>query len=75
MKKRYSCSSLTNNIGKQILTQFRYPLTLTFVQFGFISIFTWMYGNNFEKKKKKNESRNSDISQSKKKKKINFKIK
>ncbi|KAI9302509.1 triose-phosphate transporter family-domain-containing protein [Cunninghamella echinulata] len=34
----YVASSLTNNTGKQILNAFRYPVTLTFVQFGLVAI-------------------------------------
>ncbi|CAO3688890.1 unnamed protein product [Umbelopsis ramanniana] len=34
----YSTSAFTNNIGKQILMQFRYPVTLTYVQFGLVSL-------------------------------------
>jgi solute carrier family 35 protein E1 len=30
-------SALSNNSAKQILIQFKYPVTLTFIQFGFIS--------------------------------------
>jgi solute carrier family 35 protein E1 len=33
----YSSSALSSNTGKQILIQFRYPITLTFVQFGFVA--------------------------------------
>ncbi|KIJ55129.1 hypothetical protein M422DRAFT_151145 [Sphaerobolus stellatus SS14] len=33
----YMSSALSSNTGKIILGQFRYPVTLTFVQFGFIS--------------------------------------
>ena len=33
----YMSSALSNNSAKQILIQFKYPVTLTFVQFGFIS--------------------------------------
>lgn len=33
----YSTSALSSNTGKVILTQFRYPITLTFVQFGFVA--------------------------------------
>ena len=40
---RYVCSSLTNNIGKEILERFRYPVTLTVAQFGFIGMFTYIY--------------------------------
>jgi hypothetical protein len=34
----YSSSAFTNNIGKQILMQFRYPVTLTYVQFGLVAL-------------------------------------
>jgi len=30
-------SALSSNTGKAILTQFRYPVTLTFIQFGFVA--------------------------------------
>lgn len=33
----YTTSALSSNTGKAILTQFRYPVTLTFVQFGFVA--------------------------------------
>ncbi|KAI0924067.1 hypothetical protein AcV5_009426 [Taiwanofungus camphoratus] len=33
----YMTSALSSNTGKVILTQFRYPITLTFVQFGFVA--------------------------------------
>jgi solute carrier family 35, member E1 len=33
----YLSSALSNNSAKQILIQFKYPVTLTFIQFGFIS--------------------------------------
>ena len=33
----YMSSALSNNSAKQILTTFKYPVTLTFIQFGFIS--------------------------------------
>lgn len=35
----YTSSALSSNTGKTILNQFRYPVTLTFVQFGFISAY------------------------------------
>ncbi|KAI0825801.1 triose-phosphate transporter family-domain-containing protein [Irpex lacteus] len=35
----YSSSALSSNTGKVILNQFRYPVTLTFVQFGFVAAF------------------------------------
>lgn len=34
----YTSSALSSNTGKAILNQFRYPITLTFVQFGFIAL-------------------------------------
>lgn len=34
----YVASSLTNNTGKQILNVFRYPVTLTFLQFGLVAV-------------------------------------
>lgn len=37
----YISSSLTNNTGKQILNVFRFPVTLTFVQFGLVAL--WCY--------------------------------
>lgn len=33
----YMSSAMSSNTGKALLNQFRYPVTLTFVQFGFIS--------------------------------------
>jgi len=33
----YASSALSSNTGKAILNQFRYPVTLTFIQFGFVS--------------------------------------
>lgn len=33
----YSTSAMSSNTGKAILMQFRYPVTLTFVQFGFVA--------------------------------------
>lgn len=35
----YTSSALSSNTGKAILTQFRYPITLTFVQFGFVAFY------------------------------------
>ena len=35
----YSSSALSSNTGKAILNQFRYPVTLTFVQFGFVALY------------------------------------
>lgn len=39
----YSTSALSSNTGKVILTQFRYPITLTFVQFGFIASYCLLF--------------------------------
>ncbi|KAI8802959.1 triose-phosphate transporter family-domain-containing protein [Cladochytrium replicatum] len=36
----YSTSAMTNNLGKQILNIFRYPVTLTLVQFAFVAFFS-----------------------------------
>ncbi|KAI5124272.1 hypothetical protein M0805_005121 [Coniferiporia weirii] len=33
----YSTSAMSSNTGKAIFDQFRYPITLTFVQFGFVA--------------------------------------
>lgn len=35
----YSSSALSSNTGKVILNRFRYPVTLTFVQFGFVALY------------------------------------
>ncbi|KZP21079.1 TPT-domain-containing protein [Athelia psychrophila] len=35
----YLSSALSSNTGKAILTQFRYPVTLTFIQFGFVAFY------------------------------------
>ncbi|KAF9962220.1 suppressor of loss of ypt1 [Mortierella alpina] len=40
----YLSSAVTNNIGKQIMNQFRYPVTLTFIQFVFVSLFCFLLG-------------------------------
>lgn len=42
---RYTCSSLTNNIGKTIFDEFRYPISLTVAQFGFVAVFAYIYSN------------------------------
>lgn len=39
----YSSSALSSNTGKVILNQFRYPVTLTFVQFGFVASFCLLF--------------------------------
>ncbi|KAF9903002.1 suppressor of loss of ypt1 [Linnemannia zychae] len=43
----YLSSAVTNNIGKQIMNQFRYPVTLTFIQFVFVSFFCFLLGTGF----------------------------
>ncbi|KAI1316601.1 suppressor of loss of ypt1 [Mortierella claussenii] len=43
----YLSSAVTNNIGKQIMNQFRYPVTLTFIQFVFVSLFCFLLGSGF----------------------------
>ncbi len=35
----YASSALSSNTGKAIMNQFRYPITLTFVQFGFVAVY------------------------------------
>jgi solute carrier family 35 protein E1 len=39
----YSSSALSSNTGKAILNQFRYPVTLTFVQFGFVASYCLLF--------------------------------
>lgn len=39
----YASSALSSNTGKVILNQFRYPVTLTFVQFGFVAVFCMLF--------------------------------
>jgi hypothetical protein len=39
----YTSSALSSNTGKAILTQFRYPVTLTFVQFGFVAGYCMLF--------------------------------
>jgi len=41
----YGSSALTNNIGKQILNEYRYPVTLTWVQFGFVAVMSIIVGH------------------------------
>ncbi|KAG8997773.1 suppressor of loss of ypt1 [Tulasnella sp. JGI-2019a] len=41
----YGSSALSSNTGKQIMNQFRYPVTLTLVQFGFVSGFCLIFTN------------------------------
>lgn len=39
----YTTSALSSNTGKTILTQFRYPVTLTFIQFGFVAFYCILF--------------------------------
>lgn len=39
----YSSSALSSNTGKVIMNQFPYPVTLTFVQFGFVAGFCLIF--------------------------------
>jgi Triose-phosphate Transporter family len=39
----YASSALSSNTGKAILNQFRYPITLTFVQFGFVAAYCMLF--------------------------------
>ncbi|EKM50496.1 uncharacterized protein PHACADRAFT_263817 [Phanerochaete carnosa HHB-10118-sp] len=39
----YSSSALSSNTGKVILNQFKYPVTLTFIQFGFVALFCLLF--------------------------------
>ncbi|CAL1715247.1 unnamed protein product [Somion occarium] len=39
----YMSSALSSNTGKVILNQFRYPITLTFVQFGFVAAYCLLF--------------------------------
>ena len=39
----YTTSALSSNTGKAILTQFRYPVTLTFIQFGFVAFYCLLF--------------------------------
>jgi len=40
----YASSAITNNTGKQLLNQFNYPVTLTWVQFGFVGFYCYAFG-------------------------------
>ncbi|KAF9982379.1 suppressor of loss of ypt1 [Mortierella antarctica] len=53
----YMSSAVTNNIGKQIMNQFRYPVTLTFVQFWFVSVFCFVAGVGFNMTKMRKPTR------------------
>jgi len=39
----YTTSALSSNTGKAILNQFRFPITLTFVQFGFVAFYCLLF--------------------------------
>ncbi len=39
----YASSALSSNTGKAIMNQFRYPVTLTFVQFGFVATYCLLF--------------------------------
>ncbi|KAF8623212.1 hypothetical protein AX15_006450 [Amanita polypyramis BW_CC] len=39
----YSSSAMSSNTGKAILNQFRYPVTLTFVQFAFVALYCLLF--------------------------------
>ncbi|KIO26470.1 hypothetical protein M407DRAFT_200450 [Tulasnella calospora MUT 4182] len=41
----YASSALSSNTGKQIMNQFKFPVTLTFVQFGFVSGYCLLFAN------------------------------
>lgn len=40
----YASSAASNNIAKQIFQSYNYPVTLTFVQFGFNTFFCFLFG-------------------------------
>jgi hypothetical protein len=39
----YATSALSSNTGKAIMIQFRYPITLTIVQFGFVALYCLLF--------------------------------
>ena len=39
----YTTSALSSNTGKVIMLEFRYPITLTFVQFGFVAAYCLLF--------------------------------
>lgn len=41
----YMSSAMSSNTGKAILTQFKYPITLTIVQFGFVAGFCLLFAS------------------------------
>ncbi|RHZ89354.1 hypothetical protein Glove_16g170 [Diversispora epigaea] len=54
----YASSAVTNNIGKQLLNQFNYPVTLTWVQFGFVGLYCLTIGHGLGYTKLRNPSKN-----------------
>jgi solute carrier family 35, member E1 len=38
-----SSSAITNNLAKEIMVEYKWPLTLTLIQFGFVSLFCFIY--------------------------------
>jgi solute carrier family 35 protein E1 len=38
-------SAMSSNTGKAILTQFKYPITLTIVQFGFVAAYCLLFSS------------------------------
>lgn len=40
----YASSAMTNNIAKDIFEQYSFPVTLTYVQFGFVAVFCFFFG-------------------------------
>lgn len=40
----YASSAATNNVSKQIMNSYKYPVTLTYVQFGFVALFCYIFG-------------------------------
>ncbi|CAG8572324.1 4801_t:CDS:2 [Diversispora eburnea] len=53
----YASSAVTNNIGKQLLNQFNYPVTLTWVQFGFVGLYCLTIGHGLGYTKLRNPSK------------------
>ena len=41
----YLSSALSSNTGKAIMTRFKYPVTLTFVQFGFVAAYCLIFAS------------------------------
>jgi hypothetical protein len=47
----YISSSLTNNIGKSIMNVFQFPVTLTFIQFGLVAFWCFLFSILFNSSK------------------------